>query len=118
MDIKIELQKFRASIKDSICHILVECYKENNNGLLPNWENDEEIVIDGSVINNLPIIIECSNTYDENTCLEKQMISECRVTLDYNLFFICGEFDDEIEWTDISTDELVKILFMLEQLNK
>lgn len=49
---------------------------------------------------------------------EEIPINSYIVTLDYNLYFKCGDEDDEYHWTEISADELVSIHTMLEQNKK
>ena len=45
MGIKKNVSELRKQLKDEICNLLVNKYKELNNGLLPRWENGEEIII-------------------------------------------------------------------------
>ena len=85
-------------------------YKKNNNGLLPNWEDEEDLVVMDYEVSRhkISIGVEVDNTYDDTICIEKLTIDRYIVTLDYNLFFDFG--DEEMEWSEISTDELVGIL--------
>lgn len=48
MSIKTELNDFRFRVKERICAILTDCYMADN-GEMPNWGNDEEIVVDGFI---------------------------------------------------------------------
>ena len=67
------------------------------NGQEPNFEEDEEYVLDV-----------------EDTIMENRTITEVRVSLDGNVFLVAYEDDTEIEWKDISTDELAGLANILE----
>lgn len=105
---------FREKVKRQICDNATEIYKANNDGLLPNWENDEEIVIEGCNANDYKISVNVGNTYDNSFTIERQEIEEIRVTLDSNIFFITGDGENEIEWNEVNTDELVDICYYLQ----
>ena len=45
----------------------------------------------------------------DNYTVEKWAINEYRVSLDENLFFRCGDNDDEFHFSEITTEELVEI---------
>ena len=109
---------FRQNVKKQICDIATEIYKADNDGLLPNWEDDEEIVICGSDVNNYKISVIVGNTDYNTFTTERQEIEKIRVTLDSNLFFTTGECANEINWRDVSTDELVDICNYLQKLCK
>ena len=83
------------------------------NGQEPNFEEDEEYVLD---IEGLTIKVEVDNSYldVEETTMENRTITEVRVSLDGNVFLVAYEDDTEIEWKDISTDELVGLANILE----
>ena len=83
------------------------------NGQEPNFEKDEEYVVD---IEGLTIKVETDNSYldVEDTIMENRTITEVRVSLDGNVFLVAYEDDTEIEWKDISTDELVGLANVLE----
>lgn len=83
------------------------------NGQEPNFEEDEEYVLD---IEGLTIKVEVDNSYldVEDTIMENRTITEVRVSLDGNVFLVAYEDDTEIEWKDISTDELVGLANVLE----
>ena len=65
---------------------------------------------------HLTVEVEVSNTYDDSRYKEDWSISAYVVTLDENLFFHCD--DNELEWTEISTDELAGILDRLQRVKK
>ena len=83
------------------------------NGQEPNFEEDEEYVLD---IEGLTIKVEVDNSYldVEDTTIENRTITEVHVSLDGNVFLVAYEDDTEIEWKDISTDELVGLANVLE----
>ena len=83
------------------------------NGQEPNFEEDEEYVVD---IEGLTIKVEVDDSYldVEETTMENRTITEVRVSLDGNIFLVAYEDDTEIEWKDISTDELVGLANVLE----
>ena len=83
------------------------------NGQEPNFEEDEEYVLD---IESLTIKVEVDNSYldVEDTTIENRTITEVHVSLDGNVFLVGYEDDTEIEWKDISTDELVGLANVLE----
>ena len=109
---------FREKVKKQICDIATEIYKSDNDGLLPNWEDDEEIVICGSDVCNYKINVIVGNIDYNTFTTERQEIEEIRVTLDSNLYFTTGECANEINWRDVSTDELVDIYNHLQKLCK
>ena len=109
---------FREKVKKQICDIATEIYKSDNDDLLPNWEDDEEIVICGSDVCNYKISVIVGNIDYNTFTTERQEIEEIRVTLDSNLYFITGECANEINWKDVSTDELVDIYNHLQKLCK
>ena len=83
------------------------------NGQEPNFEEDEEYVLD---IEGLTIKVEVYNSYldVEDTIMENRTITEIHVSLDGNIFLVAYEDDTEIEWKDISTDELAGLSNILE----
>lgn len=83
------------------------------NGQEPNFEKDEEYVLD---IEGLTIKVEVYNSYldVEDTIMENRTITEIHVSLDGNVFLVGYGDDTEIEWKDISTDELAGLANILE----
>ena len=83
------------------------------NGQEPNFEEDEEYVVD---IEGLTIKVEVDDSYldVEETTMENRTITEVRVSLDGNVFLVGYGDDTEIEWKDISTDELAGLANILE----
>ena len=84
------------------------------NGQEPNFEEDEEYVLD---VEGLTIKVEVDNSYldVEETIMENRSIAEIHLSLDGNLFLVpYGDDDTEIEWTDLSTDEVVALANVLE----
>ena len=83
------------------------------NGQEPNFEEDEEYVLD---IEGFTIKVEVANSYldVEDTIMENRTITEVRVSLDGNVFLVGYGDDTEIEWKDISTDEVAGLANVLE----
>lgn len=109
--------ELKAQFKDEICKILINRYKELHNGELPNWENDEDILltendIDEKDVNYLHI--KEYNTYDDYYEVSRYAINRYIVTLDYNLYFE-DENENEYEWIEIDIDDLAKILDYLNE---
>ena len=53
-------------VKNEMVRCLVLIYKDNNNGLLPNWENDEEIIVSAEEsCGHFPFLVE-----NEDNCYE------------------------------------------------
>lgn len=107
--------EMKREFKEQICKILVHRYKELHDGLLPNWENDEDIRvyeedIDSTDVNYLHI--KQYDTYDEYCEVVTKPIDSYIVTLDSNLYFVVE--DDEWCWDEIAIDDLAKLLDYLE----
>ena len=111
--IREQLNALLSATKNEIVHLLTEKYLADNDGLYPQWDQDEEIVVDDTDFPTFRISVDVDNTYDESTCIERQAINEYRVTNDGNLFFVCGDCDNEINYTEVSTDELIAIYELL-----
>jgi acid stress-induced BolA-like protein IbaG/YrbA len=94
--------------KNEIVRLLVDIYKHNNNGLLHNWEDDEEIEISDNVIDNLTFYIDV-DYHDVNCVLKEEVpITKIIITLDENLFFITI-VDNEFNWTEVDVEDLIII---------
>lgn len=103
----------RQQIKDFIAFEIKNIYLLIN-GQEPDFCEDEEYVVE---IEGLTIGIEVDNSYldVEEPTIENRSIGEVHLTLDENVFLVPEVGDDtEIEWTDISTDELVALANVLE----
>ena len=111
--IRKQLNALLSATKNEIVQLITKKYLADNEGLYPIWEDDEEIVVDDTDFPTFRISVDVDSTYDENACIERQAINEYRVTNDGNLFFVCGDYDNEIEWTEVATDELVAIYYNL-----
>ena len=103
----------RQQLKDFIAFEIRNIYLLIN-GQEPDFCEDEEYVVE---IEGLTIGIEVDNSYldVEEPIIENRSIGEVHLTLDENVFLVPEVGDDtEIEWTDISTDELVALANVLE----
>lgn len=113
MSTKVNLTDFRTSVKEYICKTLTDIYLRLNYGQLPNWEDEEEVYVEADDIGlHLTTEVEVSNTYDDSRYKEDWEITAYVVTLDGNLFFYCD--DNELDWNEIGTDDLVGILEKLD----
>lgn len=107
--------ELQSQIKEQICRILINRYKELHDGLLPKWE-EEDIVLTDNEINDKEVFylnVITFNTYDESKGLERVAITRYFVTLDGNLFFE-DENENQHEWTEVFIYDLAK---MLDKLN-
>ena len=107
--------EMKREFKEQICKILVHRYKELHGGLLPNWEEGEDVRvyeedIDSTDVNYLHI--KQYDTYDEYCEVVTKPIDSYIVTLDSNLYFVVE--DDEYCWDEIAIDDLAKLLDYLE----
>ena len=108
----------RTQIKEQICNILVDRYKELHNGELPNWEEDEEIVLTKDEIDENDVNyfhIKEYNTFDEHYIVVRYAINRYIVTLDYNLFFELGDYEEQYDWQEVSIEELAGLLDYLKE---
>lgn len=118
MNTRKEIQKLQATIKDRICNILADRYRALHDGQLPNWENDEDIVLTENEISEDKVFylnVETFNTYDDFKEVERVAINRYFVTLDYNLFFE-DENENEIEWTEVDIYDLADLLDGLKEI--
>lgn len=106
------VNELQSQIKEQICNVLVNRYKELHDGQLPNWENDEDIVLTENEISEDKVFyfnVDTYNTYDDFKEVERVAINRYFVTLDYNLFFE-DENENEIEWTEVNIYDLADLL--------
>ena len=112
--------EYRNNVKSEICSLLTDLYKYLNDGLMPNYEEEEEILVEVDEFSKRPIYInvEVCNIYNGSTHFERQMLNSMVVTLDENLFFRHGAYEQESEWSEFSTDELISIRELLKSVSK
>ena len=110
--IKTELNHLRANVKKMIAQKIVDVYLSQHNNQMPNFENEEEFVVDDSQFTTQEILVPISS--QSGVYYERIPINEYVVTNDLDLYFWCGEDNDlDIHWSDITTDELIYILYNL-----
>lgn len=110
-----QLADFREMVKNEITSLLENIYI-NQYGQKPNWSEGEEIVLDDSNLPTYRISVDVGDTYSsDNYTVERWAINEYRVSLDENLFFRCGDNDDEFHFSEITTDELVEIYNLIKR---
>lgn len=113
-DIKKLINETKTTIKESIVPLVKNRYLALNGGLNPNFEEEEEYKI--PVEHTLTFNVDVESLYVEGRYeVEQHEIKTLIVTLDDNLFIIDDE-DDEIEWTDLSVEELYFICSYLTRL--
>ena len=106
------VNELQSKIKEQICNVLVNRYKELHDGQLPNWEDNEDIVLTENEISEDKVFylnVDSYDTYDDFKEVERVAINRYFVTLDYNLFFE-DENENEIEWTEVDIYDLADIL--------
>ena len=101
------LYEFRDKVKDQICDVLTDIYFSDNDGLMPDWENDEEIVVVENEVGNIKIDLIIPNSYDNHKEVETLTIDRYIVTLDKYLYLDIG--GENLDWTDVSTENLIDI---------
>lgn len=111
---RTRLNQLLSDTKNEIVRLLIEIYKHKNNGLLPNWEDDEEIEITNNDIDNLTFYIDID--YEDVNCVLKEEvpITKIIITLDENLFFITI-VDNEFNWTEL---DVVDLIIIYEKIKK
>ena len=110
------VNELQSKIKEQICNLLVIRYKELHDGQLPNWGDDEDIVLTHKEIGKFFVIsVDTYNTYDDFKEIELITINRYIVTLDYNLYFE-DENKNEVEWTDVDIYDLADLLDGLNKL--
>lgn len=104
-----KLVDFRTEVKNEIASLITNIFIKQY-GELPNWEEEQEIVVTDDKLPTFRVMVNVGDNYSsDNYIVEKWVINEYRVTLDNNLFFRCGDNNDEFNYDEISTDELVEI---------
>lgn len=84
-------------------------------GKLPNYEEDEELVICvGDLSSDIVVNVETGNTYDENTIFERVEVAEIVLCLDKTIIIRNEDGDEWNDW-EISFDDVVKIVNILEE---
>ena len=108
-----QLADFKEMVKNEISSLLENIYI-NQYGQQPNWKEGEEIVLSDDIFPTFRVAIAIGDSSDNYT-VEKWAINEYRVSLDENLFFRCGDDNDEFHFSDITTDELVDIYNLIKR---
>ena len=114
------VNELQSKIKEQICNILVDRYKELHNGQLPNWEDDEDIVLTENEISEDKVFyldVDSYNTYDDFKEVERVAINRYFVTLDYNLYFE-DENKNEFDWREVNIYDLADLLDGLNKIFK
>ena len=113
-EINEKLTDLRSMVENEIAHILIKVYKNNHSGLLPNWKDDEEIVVTNDEVGTFNLTIKENNTYDEDVEYNTYQITRYVVTLDSVVYFNTDD-KDEFDCGDIDTDTLINLLWYLKK---
>ena len=114
MNFNKELDDFRRKVKEEICRLLKEVYLDLNDDIT-DLETDEECELENYDVadDDLFINVVVWDTCGDFSYNELQEVQRYIVTTDNNLFFICGggnwNVENKIEWSNVSTDELVAV---------
>ena len=111
MNAQNELTAFRNNVKDSICSMLAGIYLAKNNGVMPDWSKDEEIIVEDTDSDNChtTIMLNVGNTHDECVAPYEVCIDRFIVTRNVNLYLYSTEDSKEYYWENVNTDDIVKI---------
>ena len=115
LNLEKQLNEFRNTIKNEIVNLIVDIYKSQYDEL-PNWEEEEEIVIYDDNLPTYRISVSVGDIYSsDDFSIEKWAINEYHVTLGDNLYFYCGDDNQKFHYSAVSTDELVEIWSLLKK---
>ena len=110
-----QLADFKEMVKNEITSLLENIYIKQY-GQEPNWKEGEEIVLSDDIFPTYHISVTIGDANSSDNCtVEKWAINEYRVSLDENLFFRCGDSNDEFHFNEITTDELVEIYNLIKR---
>ena len=110
-----KLVDFRTDVKNEIASLITNIFIKQY-GELPNQEEEQEIVVTDDNLPTLRVMVNVGDIYSsDNFTVEKWAINEYVVTLDNNLFFRCGDNNDEFNYDEISTDELVLLYSLIKK---
>ena len=111
------ITRARENLINIIQDNIIVLYHKNNNGENPNFEDDEEWVVDKSEVKGLPKIrLEVDDSYLDvyDRIYEEREIEEVRMCADFGVLVRCGDDNDEVMGYELSTDELYEIAKALE----
>lgn len=116
----LKIWDLQVQIKEDICNILENRYKELHDGLLPKWE-EEDIVLTENEIDEVETFFINVNTtfnaYDETRQTERVTINRFIVTQYYTLYFE-DENGNKYDWTEVTIYNLANILDKLNTIFK
>ena len=108
----------RKEIKDFIVFEMAQLYKALK--IKVNFAEDEDYRLNFGEKNLMPVklIVYIDDSYENDAFLIQMDAKSIIMTLDDDIYLIAGDNEDEIHWTDIQTDDLVKIANALEMCYK
>ena len=112
MNAQNELIAFRNNVKDSICSMLAGSFLSKHNGVMPDWSNGEEIIVEDTDSDNCHTTIMLNvgiSTYDECVAPYEVCIDRFIITRNESLYLYSTENSTEYYWENVNTDDIVKI---------
>lgn len=110
MDVTESHNSFRGVIKEEIVKCLTYIYLKHNDGKLPKWDEDEEIVVEDNEMGcTLLLSVSYKVEHTNTLVVEKYGIDEFRINCGGGLFFVWGGKCNETSWDECSTNDLVDI---------
>ena len=101
-----KLDGLKFEVKEEIVKVLSRMYLDKGN-ILPNWGEDEEIVLDADEFKYKVLIDTHFECIKDGYVIEQNTIEEFRITCGGDLFFVWGEGMNEQSWMDSSVEELI-----------
>ena len=101
-----KLDGLKFEVKEEIVKVLSRMYLDKGD-ILPNWGEDEEIVLDADEFKYKVLIDTHFECIKDGYVIEQNTIEEFRITCGGDLFFVWGEGMNEQSWMDSSVEELI-----------
>jgi hypothetical protein len=113
-----KMDDLKFEVKEEIVKTLSKMYLDKGNPL-PNWSEDEEIVIDADEFKYKVLIDVNYESTTSGYAMEQHTIEEFRITCGGDLYFVWGEGMNERSWTDSLVEELVGLYeFITNEFNR
>lgn len=113
-----KMDDLKFEVKEEIVKTLSRMYLDKGN-LLPNWSEDEEIVLDADEFKYKVLIDTHFECIKDGYVIEQNTIEEFRITCGGDLYFVWGEGMNEQSWMDSSVEDLVGLYeFVTNENNK
>lgn len=113
-----KMDDLKFEVKEEIVKTLSRMYLDKGN-LLPNWSEDEEIVLDADEFKYKVLIDTHFECIKDGYVIEQNTIEEFRITCGGDLYLVWGEGMNEQSWMDSSVEELVGLYeFVTNEFNR